>query len=324
MPVGLDCGTMNLVAAFAGAKGTTEYRRVRDMYVRVPKPHTRMLKLRGVPYIDDDDEILVLGDAALELSNLMNVEPLRPLSKGMVTPGSTEGMRALGVLIREVLPKVEGGERPPCYFSVPAQPIDSRMDGVFHRGVLAKIVSECGYLPTPSTEAMALIFSECADQDFSGVALSFGSGMVNYAIAQAGVPVAEFSISHGGDWIDEGVARSTGSTVAAVCSHKEAGTFDIANPKGDIEEALAFYYRELIDKAVSSLQSQSRAIKANFQAPLNVILSGGTARATGFADAFRAALTARASRLPFALGDVSLSSDPMNAVAAGLLVQASL
>lgn len=323
MAVGLDCGTMNLVSAAGNARGGTDFRRVRDMYVRVPKAHMRMLKLRGVPFVDDDDEILVLGDAALELSNLMNVDPLRPLSKGMITPGSTEGMRALGVLIREVLP-ADGEPGSPCYFSVPAQPIDSKMDGVFHRGVLSKIISECGYAPTPSTEAMALIFSECAKQDFSGVALSFGSGMVNYAVAQAGVPVAEFSISRGGDWIDEGVARSTGSSVAAVCSLKESGAFDIAAPQGDTEEALAFYYRELIEGAVIALQNQCRGLKANFTSPLNVVLSGGTARAKGFTDAFRAALTPRAGRLPFALGDISLSSDPMNAVASGLLVQASL
>ena len=70
---------------------------------------------------------------------------------------------------------------------MPASPVDEDRDVVYHRGVFERIVTECGYEPYAGNEAMAIIYAETAAEGFSGLGISFGSGMCNLALAVSGV-----------------------------------------------------------------------------------------------------------------------------------------
>ena len=121
--VGLDVGTMNLVSARKTDKGI-ETRRMRDAFLDLPPESKKMLKLSGVSYVDRGDEILILGDAALDTANIFGREARRPLSGGLVSSTETDSLEVLGLLVRNVLGEpAEEGEH--CYFSVPAAPIAS-------------------------------------------------------------------------------------------------------------------------------------------------------------------------------------------------------
>ena len=320
--IGLDLGTMNVVSARRTDKGI-DTRRMRDAFLDLPPESKKMLKLSGVSYVDRGDEILILGDAALDTANVFGREARRPLSGGLISSSESDSLEVLGLIVRNVLGEpLEPGEH--CYFSVPAAPIDvAGRDVVYHRGVFERIVSECGYTPHAANEAMAIIYAETAKEGFSGIAISFGSGMSNVALSSSTIEGLSFSVGRGGDWVDAGVAKSVGSTQARICAIKERG-IDLNAPQGREQEALVFYYKNLVEYVLDHIALQFKTIEGRFSLPkpIPIIISGGTSKPTGFVEFFTKLFETKRKRFPIEISEIRAASDPLNAVANGLLVQA--
>ena len=318
----IDVGTMNLVSARRTSKGI-ETRRMRDAFLDLPSESKKMLRLSGVSYVDRGDEILILGDAALDTANIFGREARRPLSGGLVSATESDSLEVLGLLVQNVLgaPKEQGEH---CYFSVPAAPVDLvGRDVVYHKGIFDRIVTECGYTAHSGNEAMAIIYAETAKEGFSGIAISFGSGMSNVALAMNTIEGLAFSIGRGGDWIDSGASKSVGSTQARMCSTKEKG-FDLNNPENRDQEALAFYYKNLIEYVLDQIALQFKTIEGKFSLPkpVPIVISGGTSLAGGFLDFFTKVFEKKRKKFPINVSEIRAASDPLNAVAHGLLIQA--
>jgi hypothetical protein len=320
--VGLDMGTMNIVAARRTKKGVVT-NRIRDAFLDLPAENRKMLRLSGVNYIEKENDLIVVGDAAYDMANMMSREVRRPLQSGLVAAGEIDALEILGVLVRHVLgePKEENEI---CYFSVPAAPVDDpSRDIVYHRGVLERIVSECGYRPFPSNEALAIIYSECAKDVFSGIAFSFGSGMTNVTLAINTIEGLSFSVARGGDWIDAGAAKSVGSTQARMCSLKEKG-LNLVHPQSRDEEALCVYYKALIEYALDNVAKEFVKIQNKFALPnpIPIVISGGTSKAGGFLEFFQQVFEQKKRKFPIEVSEVRAAREPLDAVARGLLVQA--
>ena len=322
--IGLDIGTMNLVAA-RRTGGGVEHTRLRDAFLDLPPSAKKMLKLSKTSFVERGDDILILGDAALQTANVFGKEARRPLSAGLISAGELEAMEVLGLMIKQILgpPSVPHEH---CYFSVPAAPIDQPgRDVIYHKGVFERIVTECGYTGTPSNEAMAIIYSECANDGFSGIALSFGSGMTNIALAINTIEGLAFSVARGGDWIDSGASRAIGSTQARICAIKEKGV-DLLKPADREQEAISFYYKELIRYALDQIALRFAQIRGQFELPdaIPLIISGGTSLAVNFVELFKQEFERRRKKFPVLVSEIRHASDPMNAVANGMLTQAML
>lgn len=320
--VGLDMGTMNIVAARRTKEGVVT-NRMRDAFLDLPAEHRKMLKLSGVNYIEKEDDLVVVGDAAYDMANMMSKEVRRPLEAGLIAAGEIDALEILGVLVRHVLGEPKEKDEV-CYFSVPAAPVDDLdRDVVYHRGVLERIVNECGYRAFPSNEALAIIYSECAKDAFSGIAFSFGSGMTNVALAINTIEGLSFSIARGGDWIDHGAAKSTGSTQARMCSLKEKG-LNLMSPQSREEEALCVYYKALIEYALDNVAKEFIKIQNKFSLPkaIPIVVSGGTSKAGGFLEFFQEVFDAKRKKFPIEVSEVRAAREPLDAVARGLLVQA--
>lgn len=320
--VGLDVGTMNLVSA-KNEGGKVKTSRVRDAFLDLEGGAKKMLKLSNVDFIDAGEEgVIVIGDAALEMANVFGKEVRRPLSQGLVSAGEMDALSVLGVLVKNVLgePKEEGEV---CYFSVPAAPVDQNRDVVYHRGVFERIVEECGYEAYAGNEAMAIVYSETAKDGFSGLGISFGSGMCNIALAISGMEAMTFSVARGGDWIDAGAAKAVGSTQSRICAVKEKG-IDLLNPKSREEEALALYYKSLIEYCIDQTGKEFIRIKDKFSMPkpVPIVISGGTSLAGNFVDFFKKVFKKKKKKFPFEISEIRHASDPLNSVAKGLLIQA--
>lgn len=320
--VGLDVGTMNLVSA-KNSGGKIQTSRVRDAFLDLEAGAKKMLKLSKVDFIDEgDDGVIVVGDAALEMANVFGKEVRRPLSRGLVSAGEIDALSVLGVLVKNVLgePQEEGEV---CYFSVPAAPVDENRDVVYHKGVFERIVEECGYEAYAGNEAMAIVYSETAKDGFSGLGISFGSGMCNIALAISGIEAMTFSVARGGDWIDAGAAKAVGSTQSRICATKEKG-FDLLDPKSREEEALALYYKSLIEYCIDQTSKEFIRIKDKFSMPkpVPIVISGGTSLAGNFVEFFKKVFKKKKRKFPFEVSEIRHASDPLNAVAKGLLIQA--
>ncbi len=325
MAIGLDIGTMNIVSARKNKEGKTITKRIRDAFVDLPISAKKMLKLnKNVSYVEQDDRILILGDEALEFASVFGKTARRPLQDGLINPNEQGSLDVLVFMIESVLgvPQTEGEV---CYFSIPADPIDDKTrNTIYHKGIFERIISELGFTAIASNEAEAIVFSECADSNFNALSFSFGSGMTNVCLVLNTINCLEFSVCRGGDWIDKGVASATGQSQGRVTSIKEKG-IDLNNPKDRVQEALSFYYKELILYGLKHVGQ--RFIQAQNQfgldKKLSVIVSGGTSKPKGFVDFFKKTFEKNKRKYPFEIGNIKQASDPLNAVAYGLLVQAT-
>lgn len=323
--VGLDIGTMNIVSARMGANEKIETTRVRDAFIDLDIEAKKTLRLSKIDYVDRDDRLIVIGDSALNMVNLFKRELRRPLSRGVISSGEIEAQQILSLLIKHVLgdPIVPGEH---CFYSIPATPIDDpEQDVIYHTEVFRKIVTEHGYTAHPMNEAMAIVYSQCSKEDFSGVAVSFGSGMCNIAVSYQAMCGLSFSVARGGDWIDSHAAKAMGSTSARMCAIKEKGV-NLASPKTRDEEAIALYIRSLIRYCLENIGIQFKKVQASLDLPepIPFVVSGGTTKAGGFLDVFNEELETvrKKGSFPIEIKEVRPAKDPMTAVAEGLFVLA--
>lgn len=322
--VGLDLGTMNCLSARKQSDDKVKQSRIRDAFLDLDPEAKRTLKLSKASFIEADGRLIVLGDAALTMANLFKREVRRPLSKGLIAAGEMDAQEILGILIEQILGKpLVPAEH--CFYSIPAAPVDIEgSDVVYHREVCRKILASQGYTPHPTNEALAIIYSQCADEQFSGLALSFGAGMVNVALAFQATLGMEFSIAKSGDWVDSQSAKALGKTASQMCAIKEKG-LDLRNTITREQEAIGFYLSAVIDNALDQIAKRFKLVEGSVDLPqpIPLIVSGGTSTATGFLDLFKERFVDMQKKgFPIPISEVRAAKDPLGAVAEGLLVLA--
>lgn len=319
---GLDVGTMNLVSARV-EDGKVVTRPMRDAFLDLEPEARRSLKLSNVDYIEMDDQLVVIGDAALKMANLFKREARRPLSRGVISAGELDAQEILSILISKVVGKPQA-ENEHCFYSVPAEPVDNPgQDIIYHTEVFRKILEDLGYTAHPTNEAMAIIFSQCSAEMFSGLAVSYGSGMCNIALSYQANSGLEFSVARGGDWIDQHAAKAVGKTASQMCAIKEAGV-DLANPQGREQQALAMYISNLISYSLKQIAAEFKKVAndVHLDQPIPFIVSGGTSKAGGFMELFEKEFDKVKKKFPIQISEVRHASDPLTAVAEGMLVLA--
>ena len=220
--VGLDVGTMFIVGAKRANKKII-FSKIRDAFIDLPIDTKRMLRISNTDYVELDGKLLVIGDKALDTANIFNREARRPLSQGIIAAGEIDAQRILSLMMKQALGDPHK-ENEKCCYSIPAPSIDMQgSDVTYHRSILSKILQELGYAPDPINEALAIVFSECVKENFSGLSISYGCGMTNVCLAYNAMSALEFSLCRGGDWIDNCAAKAVNTTAAKICAIKENG-----------------------------------------------------------------------------------------------------
>lgn len=322
---GLDVGTMNFVAARRNNGKNVKTVRLRNAFLDLPPEQKRMLKLSKTSYIEYDGRLLVIGDEAISTANLFNKEARRPMSSGIIAAGEVDAQGVMAVIVKHLLGEPKHTKEQ-CCFSVPASAVDvSDSDTTYHKAVLSKILTELGYSPNPVNEALAVVYSECVSENFSGLALSYGSGMTNVCLAYNAMSALEFSIARGGDWVDRGAARAIGITSAKMCMLKERGV-NLSTPKNREEEAVALYVQSLIDYSIDSIMSHFSKVRREIliPKPIPIVVSGGTSLADGFVEKFKERFELFRGKFPIDVSEVRHAKDPMTSVASGLLLYAQM
>jgi len=333
MAKGLDVGTSFIVLAEEQDKGKVTYKDFRDAFY-VIKPATpiatKMIEkgLAGKVFVKDaDGSFIILGKDAIEKAVERNDSAKRPMYKGVVSSKEKDARRILTYILKEVSgTPAEPGEK--LVFCVPAQPVDQEDDDFdvgYHEDVIVKLLTEVGYSARAINEAEALCYSELEKDDYTGVALSWGAGMVNVCVMLNGEPVVTFSTTKSGDWVDRMAAVATGESDSIVQAEKEQGDFTIGQPNDNqVLAAVASYYDRLIDYTTKQLASSMDGHKSlpKFKDPLPVVVAGGTSKAKGFVDLFAKKLEENGFPLP--VKEVRHAADPLHAVARGCLIAAQI
>jgi hypothetical protein len=264
------------------------------------------------------------------MANLFKQEVRRPLSKGLISPSALKAQKVLNIILFSVLDEsLETGEH--CYYSVPADPIDIPGQNVgYHKEMFRRLITGHKYEAHPLNEAMAIIYGECAETNYSGLALSFGAGLCNVALSYNTLMALDFSIAKGGgDWVDATAAQATGSTSARMCAIKERGGFDLSKASNDNPEidAIALYVRTLIKHCLKTIADKLKRDKDNHELlePIPLVISGGTSLAEGFMTVFNEEfeIIKKTKGFPINISEVRRVKEPLDAVANGLLVLAN-
>ncbi|PIQ93590.1 MAG: hypothetical protein COY75_00660 [Nitrospirae bacterium CG_4_10_14_0_8_um_filter_41_23] len=321
---GVDIGTMFVKCAYKEGNEIV-FKSQRNTFFDVE--HTdftkKILDNSKVKYIIKEDKLYVVGDEALEFANMFNKETRRPLSRGVISPTEKEAIPMVELLIKSVIgePTYKDGI---VYFSVPGEPLDAEFNVLYHIKMVEGFLKTLGYTPKPINEGHAIILSELAEEDFTGMGISFGGGMVNVCLSFMSVPVFKFSVAKSGDWIDQQVAMAVDETASRVSAIKES-SLDLSKEGGlsKIESALSIYYNHLIEYVIENIKQEFTKARRlpRITKPVSIILSGGTSLPNGFSQRFKQILDRL--KLPIPVGSVRMADQPLRSVAKGALVAAS-
>lgn len=329
MSKGLDVGTSFIVLSQKIAHDTIKYKDFRDAFYIINPANpiaSKMIEkgLSGKVFVKDTDgSFIVLGKDAIEKAIEKNESANRPMYRGIISPKEKHSKKILSFILKEVVGK-PSSENEKLVFCVPAQPIDQEDDDFdvsYHEDVVMSVLKSCGYNAKSINEAEALCYAELEDDDYTGIGLSWGAGMVNICIMLNGESILTFSTTKSGDWIDHMSAIAVSETDGLVQLEKENGKFKVGETNiNPILAAVSSYYERLIDYTTKQLVvalSESKSLP-RFKNPLTIVVAGGTSQADGFVEMFQKKLVE--NKFPIPLKVVRQAEDPLHAVSKGCLI----
>jgi hypothetical protein len=328
--VGVDVGTSRIVCCRSDSEGPSSVSADLNAFIEIPRTIAaeNSLRLRKVPFLAQKDKLMVWGAWSLTFAELFHAELRRPMQSGVINPNESTALEVMGTIFERLLgPSHSHSE--PLAFSVPSPSVDvsdlpTAAQLTNHESMLKELFSRLGYRAMAVKEGDALIYAECEDTQYTGVGISFGAGLCNVALTYLAVPILDFSISRGGDFIDSSAASVLGEKSSHVRVVKEQ-SFSFTTPSNDpVPRAVRVFYEEVIRTAIEKLVQMftlSPDIPRLVEA-IPLVVAGGTALPQGFRTAFATAL--QQHQLPIRISEVRMARDPLNAVARGALQYARI
>jgi len=333
MAKSIDCGTSYYIAATEDS-----IKKQRNVFLTVDGDANqvkRMLKRQKIPFVEKAGKVHIVGQHAFNYAQIFSTTELkRPMQSGLLNPKEKDALPVLNAIIGELLGKAKKDEV--CVYCVPAKPIDQTREVSYHEDVLKQIIEGYGYDVKVIEESIALAYESLVDDELTGIAISFGAGMVNVAIMYQGMSSLSFSVARGGDWIDQNVANDCGCSIAKVIAIKENSNLldltkssinDIYQEGSDeynIINAIRSYYGALINYILTNIAHQFNNADSvpNFPEPIPIAIGGGTALVKGFMEVVGEQFNQ--DEFPIQIKEFTLVADAHTAVARGCLSEAQL
>ena len=327
---GVDIGTSNIVVARRTKDGTFINKFHRNMLypLDISEEAMDLLEKSSYLYVKVGEKYFVVGEDALTLVNAIGKgEVVRPMQDGILNPSLKESTELLFYIIKAVVgdPIVKGES---LRFSVPADPVDAKINNKFHEMILQSFFDRMGYDAKPVNEAMCITYDcnpmmkeDDGDIPLSGITCSCGGGMWNLALAYKGLSIIEFSCTKSGDFLDGQVALMTGSKKSKVIKIKEK-KLDLTNVdmSDRVQAALSVYYDEMVERMVHHICQQFRDQNSEMDGEIEIVIAGGTSMAPGFCDRLEKAI--KTADFPFEVYQVRHSETPFYSVSQGACIRA--
>lgn len=321
--IGCDVGTMHICSA---RSDSDEIKTTRNMFLPLDNDDINISDLSDLSYVkSDEDKLYVIGSDAFKFANIFGKQVSRPMESGLISPKEVDAIDILTLMLKDLIGDIKNKEAYVSY-SIPSEAIDEKRSVTYHESVFARIFKTLGINRTAVNEAMAIIYSECAQENFTGIAISFGAGMANVAVSFRGVEALTFSLARSGDWIDNEVATSLGMIPNRVTGIKEkymklSGQATVKNKKTKrVLEALYYYHKALIEYTAKQIIKEfNEKIDIEIDESLPIIISGGTSMPVGFVKLFKEVISGY--EIPFEISEIRRAKNPLTAVANGLLIR---
>ena len=333
MAKGLDCGTSFYIAATEDT-----VKKQRNAFLTVDgevKQVKLMLKRQRIPFVEKAGKVHIVGQHAFNYAQIFSTSELkRPMKSGLLNPTEKDALPVLNAIIGELLGDAKEGET--CVYCIPSKPIDVQREVSYHEDVLRTIIEQYGYSVKKIEEAVAIGYEGLVDTQLTGVAISMGAGMCNIAVMYQGMTALSFSVSRGGDWVDENVAMDTGVSKAKVTNIKETSTtldlsaatyqniYEEETDEANVLIAIRSYYGALINYLLTNLKVQFEGVEnvPNFPNAVPIVIGGGTSLVKGFLDVFNEQFDQ--DEFPIPISEIIHIEDAHTAVARGCLSEAQL
>lgn len=321
---GLDVGTSRIVLARPNGERPT-FNVQLNAFIALPyaKMTEKMLVEEGIYHRVNGKEILAFGNRVDEFANMLGGDTRRPMKTGVLNPAEPKSREMMALALEEMCGKANKNAK--ICFSVPSAPPNGQSELIFHEHVIKEVLIELGYKAEAVNEGMAIVFAELADDDLTGIGVSFGGGLCNVSVAYLGLPILSFSTDRAGDYIDQAAAKVTGQTPTTVRLHKESRDFRIGhNGASGLDHALNIYHRDVISHVVECMEREMNACQRLPRGvrSLPVVFGGGTAMVKGFESEFKKALDT--ADLPINVSEVRQAKTTSNTTAKGMLLASML
>ena len=320
--VGLDVGTSRIVVAQRQDKDI-QFATQLNAFVTIPfsKLTQSVLKKERIPHLVQESEITVYGDESERFANLFHKETRRPMLGGILNPEEVNGL----MLVRQIVALLTAdsnrrGQK--ICFSVPAAPLGAADAVNAHEAELKMMLQELGYEARSISEGLAVVYGEMESSNYTGIGISCGGGLCNVCLAYLSVPVFNFSISKGGDFIDSSVAAARHEPATRIRTIKEESFHFNGHFTNKIQQSLANYFEDMMQALVAALKDAFATVQnmPKLNRPIPLVLAGGSVLAPGFRDRFEKIL--REDELPVAISEIRAAASPMHSTARGALVAA--
>ena len=333
MAKGLDCGTSFYIAATED-----KIKKQRNAFLTVDGEVSqvkRMLKRQGIPFVEKGNKIHIVGQHAFNYAQIFSTAELkRPMKSGLLNPTEKDSLPVLNAIIGELLGDAKDKET--CVYCVPSKPIDVEREVSYHEDVLRTIIEQYGYNVKKIEESVALGYEGLVDTQLTGIAISMGAGMCNIAVMYQGMTALSFSVSRGGDWVDDNVSMDTGVSKAKVTNIKESSDtlnlskgvyqdiYEEGTDEANVLIAIRSYYGALVNYLLTNLKVQFEVVEnvPNFPDAVPIVIGGGTSLVKGFLDVFNEQFDQ--NEFPIPVSEIILIEDAHTAVARGCLSEAQL
>ncbi len=318
-PLGVDIGTANI--AIAQKKGKREITRVQlNAFYTLAYSHITEIALlnEGGMFVKTNGKLHALGYQAENFANIVGGVVKRPIAGGILNAKEEETTFIIKALLNKLIANAPVKNAKIC-FSIPGEPIDSAASIYYHEAIIKKHLEQKGYQAKSVNEGLAVVLSELATNNYTGIGISLGGGMCNVCFAYLAVPVVTYSIRKGGDYIDAMSAEAVGENLGKVRIVKETRLNLAKIPVEKIETGLHIYYEQLFTILAKSLQTKLGETDRipHLRKGVPIVLGGGAATPPGALEKFKQALDA--IRLPITISDVILAKQPLLATARGAL-----
>lgn len=332
--IGVDIGTMFFQSAEKkeGQEGLA-FTCVRNAFVELADTEgvDDILSKNDWQYIKDGDVYYVIGDDAIQVANILpgKVEVRRPMADGVLNKNEDKKLLVLSQIIESSIGRAPDGNSWVCS-CVSSESVDGSQDSVFHKQRIEALYKRLGWNVKIIEEGHAVVLSERPtviengeEVAYSGIGMSFGGGRSNCVLCYRGLPVVGMSVSRAGDYIDKQVSEQTGVPISQVIAIKEKKLdFDNIDYDDDVQFALDAYYDQLIRYVFSHFAKKFAAEKTTFEAPLDIVIAGGTSMPNGFCNKVQKVIEGLS--LPFQVKEVRHAKNPRTAVVEGLYVSANV
>ncbi|MBI5085186.1 MAG: hypothetical protein HZB13_11385 [Acidobacteria bacterium] len=295
-----------------------------NAFVSIPysKLTETSLSRENIPHHVSEGQIVILGNESAHMADLLGREVRRPMTRGVLNASEPDGLPLIEELISSVI-GADPDEGASVCFSVPAPTLGAEENLTYHEATIRQILTQIGFRDVRSiNEGVAVVYSDLADTNYTGIGVSCGGGLCNVSLAYMSVPVLSFSVAKGGDFIDSSAAGVTGELVNRVRLLKEESFHFNGHFSDKVQQALTVYYDDMIQSVVQGLRdafSASRNVP-KFGRPVPLVLSGGGVMPQGFRERFEKALNS--TPLPVTVSEVRMARSPLETTARGALVAA--